>query len=140
MLSIGKLSHLAQLHEGETEISQDVLDGMELSQYGVLYSSTHPPAAFHDGLDFVSVHDTLVEDLKSALATVRSRQSLEMQVETIAQQKAANLGASKAFYNVSTPYYLLLCVYAHREIRSSKTSSDSSCKGKRSLSKTWQMC
>ncbi|KAI0748169.1 Non-repetitive/WGA-negative nucleoporin C-terminal-domain-containing protein [Daedaleopsis nitida] len=82
MLSIGKLSHLAQLHDGETEISQDVLD------------------AFHDGLDFVSVHDTLVEDLKSALATVRARQSLEMQVETIAQQKAANLGASKAFYNV----------------------------------------
>lgn len=27
MLSIGKLSHLAQLHEGETSINQDVLDG-----------------------------------------------------------------------------------------------------------------
>ncbi|KAI0807541.1 hypothetical protein C8Q74DRAFT_1213431 [Fomes fomentarius] len=83
MLSIGKLSHLAQLHEGETTVSQDILD------------------AFHDGLDFVSVHETLIEDLKSALASVRARQSLEMQVETIAQQKAANLSANrKAFYNV----------------------------------------
>ncbi|EJF65900.1 hypothetical protein DICSQDRAFT_49916 [Dichomitus squalens LYAD-421 SS1] len=82
MLSMGKLSHLAQLHEGQTSISQDVLD------------------AFHDGLDFVSVHETVTEDLKKALASVRQRQSLEMQVETIAQQKAMNLGNRRAFYNV----------------------------------------
>ncbi|KAI0374941.1 hypothetical protein BV20DRAFT_934524 [Pilatotrama ljubarskyi] len=82
MLSIGKLSHLAQLHEGTKTINQDVLD------------------AFHDGLDFVSVHETLIEDLKSALASVRGRQSLETQVETIAQKKAANLSNRRALYNV----------------------------------------
>ncbi|EIW51716.1 uncharacterized protein TRAVEDRAFT_136690 [Trametes versicolor FP-101664 SS1] len=82
MLSMGKLSHLAQLHEGTKAINQDVLD------------------AFHDGLDFVSVHETLIDDLKSALASVRSRQSLEMQVETITQKKASNLSNRKALYNV----------------------------------------
>ena len=56
--------------------------------------------AFHDGLDFVSVHETVVEDLKKALASTRQRQSLEMQVETIAQKKATNLGSRRAFYNV----------------------------------------
>ncbi|CDO69523.1 hypothetical protein BN946_scf184785.g28 [Trametes cinnabarina] len=78
MLSIGKLSHLAPLHEGAQEVDQSVLD------------------AFHDGLDFVSVHETLIDDLKTALASVRSRQSLEMQVETIAQKKAGNLSNRKA--------------------------------------------
>ncbi|KAI0780884.1 Non-repetitive/WGA-negative nucleoporin C-terminal-domain-containing protein [Trametes elegans] len=81
MLSIGKLSHLAQLHDGTKTINQDVLD------------------AFHDGLDFVAVHETLLEDLKSALAAVRTRQSLEMQVETIAQKKAGNLNNRRALYN-----------------------------------------
>ncbi|KAI0362165.1 hypothetical protein OH77DRAFT_1515456 [Trametes cingulata] len=82
MLSIGKLSHLAQLNEGIKTINQDVLD------------------AFHDGLDFVSVHEALIEDLKSALAGVRGRQSLESQVETIAQKKAGNLSNRRALYNV----------------------------------------
>ncbi|KAI0831351.1 hypothetical protein BC628DRAFT_1311430 [Trametes gibbosa] len=82
MLSMGKLAHLAQLHDGGKAINQDVID------------------AFHDGLDFVSVHDTLIEDLKSALASVRARQSLEMQVETITQIKASNLGNRRALYNV----------------------------------------
>ncbi|KAI0331109.1 hypothetical protein GY45DRAFT_1322812 [Cubamyces sp. BRFM 1775] len=82
MLSVGKLSQLAQLHEGTKAINQDVLD------------------AFHDGLDFVSVHETLIEDLKSALASVRARQSLEMQVDTIAQKKASNLSNRKALLNV----------------------------------------
>ncbi|KAI0957243.1 hypothetical protein AcW1_005700 [Taiwanofungus camphoratus] len=82
MLSIGKLSHLAQLHENDVSINQNVLD------------------AFHDGLDFVSVHETLIDDLKSALVSVRARQSLEMQVETIAQSKASNLADRRALQNV----------------------------------------
>lgn len=49
----------------------------------------------------MSVHETLIDDLKSALASVRSRQSLEMQVETITQKKASNLSNRKALYNVS---------------------------------------
>ncbi|KAL7283436.1 hypothetical protein ACG7TL_002866 [Trametes sanguinea] len=82
MLSVGKLSHLAQLHEGAKTVDQSVLD------------------AFHDGLDFVSVHETLIDDLKAALASVRTRQSLEMQVDTIAQKKAGNLSSRKALQNV----------------------------------------
>jgi len=45
--------------------------------------------AFHDGLDFISVHEELTAELKSALASVRSKQSLDRQVETILQQKAS---------------------------------------------------
>ena len=80
---------------------------------------THLCVAFHDGLDFVSVHETLIEDLKSVLATVRARQSLEMQVETIAQNKAGNLNANrKAFYNVSIPLLAIrdMCKDAHNAI------------------------
>ena len=51
--------------------------------------------AFHDGLDFVSVHETLIEELKSALASVRERQSLDRQVETILQQKASAIADKK---------------------------------------------
>ncbi|KAH9952015.1 hypothetical protein B0H21DRAFT_800355 [Amylocystis lapponica] len=81
MLSIGKLSQLAQLHENKP-IDQTVLD------------------AFHDGLDFVDVHETLLEDLKSALATVRSRQSLEMQLDTITRIKGSNLAHRRALQSV----------------------------------------
>ncbi|OBZ75079.1 hypothetical protein A0H81_04264 [Grifola frondosa] len=82
MLSIGKLSHLAQLPENSASIDQNVLD------------------SFHDGLDFVSVHEALVEDLKSALAAVRARQSLDMQAETIARSKASNLTDRKGFTTI----------------------------------------
>ena len=56
---------------------------------------TNPHIAFHDGLDFVSVHETLIEELKSALASVRERQSLDRQVETILQQKASAIADKK---------------------------------------------
>ena len=105
MLSIGKLSHLAQLHEGKSFVSQELLDGTSnflLSRYIRLRLS---PKAFHDGLDFVSVHETLLADLKSALASVRSRQSLEMQVDMIAQKKATKLATRKALYNVGVRFY-----------------------------------
>lgn len=82
MLSIGKLSQLAQLHENTTTVDQSVLD------------------AFHDGLDFVSVHETLIEELKAALVTSRSRQSLESQVDTIVRAKATRIGDRKAFQHV----------------------------------------
>ena len=57
--------------------------------------------AFHDGLDFVSVHETLTEELKSALASVRDRQSLDRQVETILQQKASAIADKKVLPLVS---------------------------------------
>ncbi|GBE81938.1 hypothetical protein SCP_0403120 [Sparassis crispa] len=82
MLSIGKLSHLAQSQADATPVDQSLLD------------------AFHVGLDFVDVHETLVDDLKSALATVRNRQSLEMQVETITNVKASQLDERRSLQNV----------------------------------------
>lgn len=57
--------------------------------------------AFHDGLDFVSVHEALTEELKSALASVRDRQSLDRQVETILQQNASAIADKKVLPLVS---------------------------------------
>ncbi|KAH9043103.1 hypothetical protein EDB85DRAFT_1855669 [Lactarius pseudohatsudake] len=76
ILSIGKLTHLAQMQE-DTAVDESMLD------------------AFHDGLDFVSVHEALTEELKSALASVRDRQSLDRQIETILQQKASAIADKK---------------------------------------------
>jgi len=76
VLSIGKLAHLAQMQE-DIAADESMLD------------------AFHDGLDFVSVHEALTEELKSALASVRDRQSLDRQVETILRQKASAIADKK---------------------------------------------
>ncbi|TFK29976.1 methyltransferase type 11 [Coprinopsis marcescibilis] len=78
MLSLGKLSALAQLHETGEVVEQPLLD------------------AFHDQLDFVSVHDYLLTEFKSALESVRGRHSLESQVETIVNAKAVSLKEKKA--------------------------------------------
>lgn len=83
MLSIGKLSHLAQLHENVSSVDQSALD------------------EFHDGLDLVSVHEALIDDLRSALASVRMKQSIEMQVDTIVRAKASKLSEYRALQNVS---------------------------------------
>ncbi|TFY72665.1 hypothetical protein EVG20_g323 [Dentipellis fragilis] len=72
MLSIGKLSHLAQLQED---------DGAEATMLD----------EFHDGLDFVSVQETLTGELKSALASVRIKQTLDAQAETITAEMASKL-------------------------------------------------
>lgn len=60
-------------------------------------------SAFHDGLDFVSVHELLAEELKSALVSVRGKQSLDRQVETILHQKASVLMDKKVFPLVRSP-------------------------------------
>jgi len=78
MLSIGKLAQLAQMQE-DTSVDESMLD------------------AFHDGLDFVSVHESLAEELKSALVSVRGKQSLDRQVETILLQKASVIMDKKVF-------------------------------------------
>lgn len=101
MLSIGKLSHLAQMQEQDPHsIDEHVLDGMcnislEWAEY--IYRS----AAFHDGLDFVSVHENLLEDLRTALANIRAKQSVDAQVDTITKTKASRLGERRALQNVS---------------------------------------
>lgn len=73
MLSIGKLAYLAQAFETESTVDEQKLN------------------AFHDGLDFVSVHEALIESLKDALVNTRSRQSLDQQVDVITKAKASKL-------------------------------------------------
>ncbi|KAG6814378.1 hypothetical protein H0H92_010964 [Tricholoma furcatifolium] len=83
MLSIGKLSHLAQLHESKTAtIDNAVLD------------------AFHDDLDFVSVHETLLQEFRSALDGVRGRQTLDNQIDTIVKATAAGLQEKPALRDI----------------------------------------
>ncbi|KAF8077905.1 hypothetical protein FPV67DRAFT_1405325 [Lyophyllum atratum] len=82
MLSIGKLSHLAQLHETTATLDNSVLD------------------SFHDELDFVSVHETLLQELRSALGTVRGRQSLDNQIDIIVKATASRLSDKKALAHI----------------------------------------
>ncbi|KAI9509614.1 Non-repetitive/WGA-negative nucleoporin C-terminal-domain-containing protein [Russula earlei] len=78
MLSIGKLAHLAEMQENAA-MDESTLD------------------AFHDGLDFVSVHEAVTEELKSSQLSVRGKQSLDRQVENILQQKASAITDNKVF-------------------------------------------
>ena len=94
--------------------------------------------AFHDGLDFVSVHETVTEDLKKVLASVRQRQSLEMQVETVAQKKATNLGNRRAFYNVSTLTGVIYWDIINTSHRRSSTLFACYYKGRHFPLRTWQ--
>ncbi|KAJ8078829.1 hypothetical protein PM082_013112 [Marasmius tenuissimus] len=73
MLSLGKLSQLAHLQE-----SEDAEDGGLLD-------------AFHDDLDFVSVHESLLEEFKVVLSKLRGKKSLDTQVETILRERAMTL-------------------------------------------------
>lgn len=80
---------------------------------GLSVHVTHPLngfaiTAFHDGLDFVSVHEALVAELKTALATVRARQSIDQQVDTIARAKASRISDRRALFSVSCIYSLRL--------------------------------
>ncbi|KAF5381087.1 hypothetical protein D9615_003993 [Tricholomella constricta] len=82
MLSIGKLSHLASLHETSITVDSSVLD------------------AFHDDLDFVSVHEALLQEFKSALEAVRGRQSLDNQIDIIVKATASKLYEKRALAHV----------------------------------------
>ncbi|KAH7921734.1 hypothetical protein BV22DRAFT_1095926 [Leucogyrophana mollusca] len=81
MLSIGKLSQLAQLQESGS-VDEGVLE------------------AFHDDLDFVSVQEKLLEEMKKVLVSVRGRQGLDGQVEAIAKAKAGKLRATEGLLGV----------------------------------------
>lgn len=67
--------------------------------YSLYLLIMHP--AFHDDLDFVSVHETLLQEFKSALEAVRGRQSLESQIDIILKAKASTLSEKKALAHVS---------------------------------------
>ncbi|EPQ58276.1 hypothetical protein GLOTRDRAFT_57100 [Gloeophyllum trabeum ATCC 11539] len=82
MLSIGKLSQLARLHEPEASIDEDVL------------------SAFHDGLDFISVHENLRDKFKAILSTHHGKMSLDAQVDMIARVTAKSLAGRKPILRV----------------------------------------
>ncbi|EGO21494.1 hypothetical protein SERLADRAFT_451525, partial [Serpula lacrymans var. lacrymans S7.9] len=84
MLSVGKLCQLAALQETETlpPLADDYLD------------------AFHDGLDFVSVQEKMLQEMKAAIASVRGKQSLDSQVEKIAIAKGSKLQSREALLDV----------------------------------------
>jgi nuclear pore complex protein Nup133 len=100
MLSIGKLAHLAQLHEGETSADEYVLDGLFTGLFPQYYLTECDSTAFHDDLDFVSVNQSLTEHFQSVLSSVRVRQSLEGKVESIVRAEATLLTDQKAHLKV----------------------------------------
>ncbi|PPR00501.1 hypothetical protein CVT24_005524 [Panaeolus cyanescens] len=81
MLSFGKLSYLAQVQESDVSIEESTLN------------------AFHDELDFISVHEALINEFKSAL-TSRARQPLDVQLDTIIKSKAKRLPERPAFTHI----------------------------------------
>ena len=56
--------------------------------------------AFHDDLDYVSVHQNLIARFRSALSSIRGRLSLDGQVEAIAKAEAKRLSDRKAHLTV----------------------------------------
>ncbi|KAJ7774554.1 hypothetical protein DFH07DRAFT_102982 [Mycena maculata] len=78
MLSIGKLAHLAQVQETVEPADDYVLD------------------SFHNDLDFVSVHQALLDEFRPVLDSLRGRQSLEAQIDAIVKSEASNLSDQKA--------------------------------------------
>ncbi|KAF9013861.1 hypothetical protein BDQ17DRAFT_1320576 [Cyathus striatus] len=87
MLSIGKLSHLAQLQDTNADADEAVIDA-------------NAQVAFHDELDFVSVLEALAQGFRSALEGVRGRHSLDGQIDIIMKAKASRLGAKKTMSHV----------------------------------------
>ncbi|KAJ7046830.1 hypothetical protein C8F04DRAFT_1227029 [Mycena alexandri] len=78
MLSIGKLAHLAQVQETTEIVDDHVLDH------------------FHNDLDFVSVHQRLLDEFKPVLDSLRARQSLDAQIDAIVKSEASGLKDQKA--------------------------------------------
>ncbi|KAF9533020.1 hypothetical protein CPB83DRAFT_903494 [Crepidotus variabilis] len=81
MLSIGKLAQLSSMQE-TNDPDDTVLD------------------SFHDGLDFISVHENLQQEFRSALASVRGRQSVDGQIETILKEKGIRVAGKPAFTHI----------------------------------------
>lgn len=75
MLSIGKLAQLVDSEKSSSSTAQSTLD------------------AFHDGLDYISVHKKLIDELRAPLAGSKIRQSLESQVDIITKTIAPSLKA-----------------------------------------------
>ncbi|KAJ7172457.1 methyltransferase type 11 [Mycena filopes] len=77
MLSIGKLADLAHVQETNEIADDHVLDH------------------FHNDLDFVSVHQRLLDEFKPVLDSLRARQSLDAQIDAIVKSEASRTAGSK---------------------------------------------
>ncbi|KIJ69004.1 hypothetical protein HYDPIDRAFT_172503 [Hydnomerulius pinastri MD-312] len=95
MLSLGKLSQLAQLQEGGS-VEEATLDG-NLGSSFLFVVLTCSLIDFHDGLDFIAVQEKLLKDFQSALGSLRGKQkqSLDAQVDAVVRAKATNLRESE---------------------------------------------
>jgi len=89
--------------------------------------------AFHDGLDFVSVHEGLLQEVRSTLSSARGRQPLDAQLDTILKAKGSKVFGKPAFTHVrqrdiTYNFYAVLIFF-----RLSKIFSGSCCKGRHYL-------
>lgn len=97
--SIGKLSQLVHLQETKNSVDV-VLDGM-WCYFTVIFSSLiNIHKAFDDGLDLVSVHESLLEDFRSCLSATRARQPLDGQIDAILKAKGSKVIGKVAFTHV----------------------------------------
>jgi nuclear pore complex protein Nup133 len=103
MLSIGKLAHLAQVYDKGAPPSERKL-GRKSQICRAGGGDSQILVGFHDQLDFVSVHDALLEDLRSALVGVRGRHSLESQIDILVKAKASKLAGRKGLLHVSDDF------------------------------------
>ena len=83
MLSLGKLSHLAQISESGKEAAARPSE----ADQGVLDE-------FHDDLDFVSVHERLIAEFEECLTTTKSRKSTDAKIAAVLKAKASRLEKS----------------------------------------------
>jgi len=134
MLSIGKLSHLVHMQETNVLDDDTVMDGTLL-----LINPSYPfdeciPQAFHDGLDVVSVHTSLIQGFRSCLVAARARQSLDGQLDTILKAKGSILVGRPAFTHVCSEFLLYFTLTDIRRLqRFSVTFSGNCSKGKHCL-------
>nr|GAT53189.1 methyltransferase type 11 [Mycena chlorophos] len=78
MLSIGKLAHLAHQQEQNQPDEDEILD------------------SFHNDLDFVSVHQALLEEFKPILDSLRGQHSIDAQIDAIVKSEATRLVDQKS--------------------------------------------
>ncbi|CAK5277413.1 unnamed protein product [Mycena citricolor] len=82
MLSIGKLAHLAHVQETADPVQDSTLD------------------RFHNDLDFVSVHHALLEEFQPIIDSLRSRRTMEEQIDAIVKKDASRLAEQPAMTQI----------------------------------------
>lgn len=101
MLSIGKLSQLAQMQDQDISTEKSTLDG-DLFRFPAGRILLTGVTAFDDGLDTVAVQEDLIQQFKTEKSQVKGKQSFEALVETILKVKATRLANRPARSHVCT--------------------------------------